>query len=176
MWRLSLTSPVVIVPAWEVWRRIARGKIAGRHGDPTIFVQRLHRVLYDFEDGLLQLCLIELDGEQSALQLEIPGDVEFLAAPEHVHGALQEDVEIPSQLDLGILLMTAERGEVVGNLRGPRGRFFHFDEGISPRMIFLRFREKQGCMAENRSEGVVEIQRHGASKLERAIELLLLSR
>ena len=106
------------------------------------------------------------------LQLEAPLDAcrpGFLKA---VHHAAQHRIEIAGSVSVRILLRTAERGQVVGDLGRLLCGFLHFQQRSAPWMVRFHLRQHQGRVAQDTGEHVVEIEGDAAGQLQGAIEFL----
>ncbi len=82
-------------------------------------------------------------------------------------------LRLPATCILRVLFLAAERGQIVGDFGGLGGGFFDFHQRFAPRMVGLGLAQEQRGVAQDAGQRVVEIQRHRARQLQRAIQFLL---
>ena len=148
--------------------------VARLHGDAPAVPHGLEGVLEDLHERLLHFGLVELGREQLAVQLQRPGHrLRPGVLLKELHAALQQQIEIAGGLGARLLLLAAEGAQVVGDFRRLGRRFLDFEQRAAPGMVRLHLAQDQRGVAQDARQRVVEIQRHGAGQLQRAVQLLL---
>ena len=149
-----------------VLRRFLQFDVTCLHGDATVRAQGLESILDNLHERLLHLGFIKLCRVELPVQLQCPGH--WLSPGillKGFYGALQEHIEIAGSLRAGLLFLAAERAQIIRNFSRLRGRFLHFDQRVTPRVVRFHFAQDEGSMAKNTRQGVVEVQRHGPRQL-----------
>src|SRR5713101_4590721 len=129
----------------------------------------------EFYKRLLQLGLVEMDRKNAALKFLRPDQILLLRRFKELHRAAHDRVQVARYLGALVLLLEAERREVLRDFRGLFGCFLRFPHRKTPRMVGLHLAEDIRSVPDDAGQGVVEIERDRAGQLHRAIQSLLVS-